>query len=309
MHKYIIKRLLMFIPVLLCVTFVVFAIMELTPGDPARIMLGQKATEEAVQQVNEELGFDKPFLVRYVNYVTNALKGDFGRSYRTKVPVFEEIFSRFPVTLKLAILCSCVAILTAIPMGIISAVKRYSIADMVSVFSALLLASIPDFWLGLLLILAFSLKVKLFPAIGIGTAKHYILPTLTLSAFSVAVFIRMTRSTMLEVIGEDYIRTARAKGANNKTVIRKHAIRNAMIPVITAIGMDISALLGGTILVESVFGMPGVGTLIIQGLRSKDIPIVMGSVLFMAVTAGLINLIVDISYAYIDPRIKSQYKS
>ncbi len=309
MHKYIIKRLLMFIPVLLCVTFIVYSIMELTPGDPARIILGQNATPQAVEKLNKEMGYDKPFFIRYVNYVRNAAKGDFGKSFKTKVPVFKEIFSRFPVTFKLAMLCTIVAICTAIPFGIISAVKRYSLIDGISTLTALLLASIPDFWLGLLLVLTFSLGLGWFPAIGADTFKHFILPTITLSAYSVAVFIRMTRSTMLEVIGQDYVRTAKAKGADKGTIIWKHALRNALIPVVTAIGTDISTLLGGTVLVESVFGMPGVGTLILQGLRTKDIPIVMGSVIFMALTAGIINLIVDISYAYIDPRIKAQYKS
>ncbi len=308
MYKYVLKRLLLFIPVLLCVTLIVYGILELTPGDPARMILGQKATQESIEKLNKELGYDKPFAVRYVNYVGNALRGDFGKSFRTKVPVFEEIFSRFPVTLKLAAMCTVFSVCVAIPFGIISAVKRYSVIDGLSTVTALLLASIPDFWLGLLLILGFSLGLRWFPAIGASSFKHFILPTLTLSAVSIAVFIRMTRSTMLEVVGQDYIRTARSKGADKHTIIWKHALRNAMIPVVTSIGMDISALLGGTVLVESVFGMPGVGTLIIQGLRSKDVPIVMASVIFMSFTAGIINLIVDISYAYIDPRIKAQYR-
>lgn len=309
MYKYIIKRLLMMIPVILGISFIVFSIMELSPGDPARMMLGSNATVESIEKLNKELGYDKPFIVRYLNYVKNAIKGDFGTSYKTKAPVSEEIFARFPVTVKLALFCTIIAVTLAIPIGILAAVKQYSFVDRLSTGIALLLASIPDFWLGLLLILGLALGLGIFPATGVGSFKHYILPAATLSAYSTAIFTRMTRSTMLEVIRQDYITTAKAKGANNKRIILKHALRNALIPVITAIGMDISALLAGTVLVETVFAMPGVGTLLITGIRSKDVPIVMGIVILLAVCASILNLIVDVSYAYIDPRIKAQYKS
>lgn len=308
MHKYIIKRLLMMIPVILGVTFIVFSIMEISPGNPAKIMLGQRATQEQIDKLNDELGYNDPFLIRYVRYIGNAIQGDLGKSYKTKAPVAEEIVSRLPVTFKLALGCTILAILVAIPLGINAAVKQYSFMDTLTTAGALILASIPDFWLGMLLVLLFSLKLDLLPATGADNFSNYILPVLTLSAYSVAVFTRMTRSTMLDVIRQDYIRTAKAKGANRHRIIRKHALKNAMIPVVTAIGMDIAALLGGTVLIETVYGMPGVGTLIITSIRNKDIPTVMGSVIFLAIVASVINLLVDISYAYIDPRIKAQYK-
>ncbi len=294
---------------LLGATFLVYTIIEITPGDPAKIMLGKSATKESVEQLSAELGLDQPYLIRYSKFVVNAVQGDLGVSYKTKIPVAEEIFTRLPVTVKLTFFCVLISIVVGIPIGIIASIKQYSLADSFSTGFALLLASIPDFWLGLLMVLMFSLGMGLLPATGASSLKNYILPSITLSAMSTAVLIRMTRSTMLEVIRQDYIRTAKAKGAKQFRIIKEHAIPNAMIPVVTEIGMDVASLLAGTILVESVFGMPGVGTLLVKGIQGKDVPIVLGCVTVISVLAGLINLIVDISYAFIDPRIKARYES
>ena len=307
MHKYILKRLLLLIPTLIGVVLIVFSIMELIPGTPARLILGAFSPQEAVDQLNEELGYNRPFVVRFSDYALNAMRGQFGNSYITRKPVSGEIFSRFPTTLRLAIIAVVVSALIGIPMGILSAVKQYSSVDIISTGVALLLAAIPGFWLGLMLILTFSLNLGWLPTSGIGSIRHFILPTITMCLPGSASIMRMTRSTMLETIRQDYIRTARAKGASEKRVILNHALKNALLPVITSLGMRFGGMLGGTILIESVFGMPGLGTLVVNAIRQKDIPLVMGTVIFLAVLFCLIMLSVDLIYAYIDPRIKAKY--
>lgn len=307
MLRYIGKRLLMMIPVILGISLIIFSIMNLTPGDPARLILGENATESDVEQLREEMGLNDNFFVRYFNYVKDALHGDFGNSYRTNIPVGEELSVRFPNTLKLSFWGMTLAVVIGIPVGIISAVKQYTIIDGVSLAVSLLLTSIPGFWLGLMLILIFALNLNLLPATGVDSWKHFIMPAVTLSANTMATIIRMTRSTMLEVIRQDYIRTARAKGASEKSVVFKHALKNALLPVITIIGINFGIQLGGAIITETVFAMPGLGTLMITSVRMKDTPMVMASILFIAFLAGIINLIVDILYTYVDPRLKSQY--
>lgn len=308
MLKYIGRRILMMIPVILGISFIIFAIMNFTPGDPARLILGESASNDDVEALREEMGLNDNFFVRYFNYVKNALRGDFGTSYRSKVPVYDELFARFPSTLKLAFGSTVLMIIVGIPIGIISAVKQYSIIDTVSLISAFLLTSMPAFWLGLMLILIFSLKLDWLPATGVDSLKHFILPCITLAAAMMASLIRMTRSNMLEVIRQDYIRTAKAKGAGETRIIFKHALRNALLPVITIIGMNFGAMLGGTMIIESVFAMPGLGTMTITAVRMKDTPLVIASVLFVAVAIGIMNLLVDILYTYVDPRLKSQFK-
>lgn len=307
MHRYILRRVLMMIPVLLGVTFIVFSIMNITPGDVASLILGPEAPLEAKQQLTIELGLDKPFLQRYVTYIVNALQGDFGRSYRTNRPVFEEVFSRFPTTLKLAILGIVTAAIFGVTIGVLSAVKQYSILDMVSTVFAMFMAVVPVFWLGLMMILLFSLKLRWLPSNGIGSPAHYIMPTISLAVPAAAEIMRLTRSTMLETIRQDYIRTARAKGAKEGTVIFKHALRNALLPVITATGISFGMLLGGTVIAEAVYVIPGLGTLIINAIRTKDIPQVMASILWLSLVFCIIMLIVDLLYAFIDPRIKAKY--
>lgn len=281
--------------------------MDLTPGDPARMILGEYASQEEVDALREEMGLNENFFVRYGKYVADAVTGDFGTSYRSSTPVVEEIAARFPATLQIALLAMFLAVLIGIPVGIISAVKQYSFADILSTVIALAFTSIPAFWLGLLLILLFSVRLHLLPAVGSDTWKHMLMPAVSLAAAQMATIIRMTRSTMLEVIRQDYIRTAKAKGAPQRRIIFHHAIKNALLPVITTVGLSMGNLLGGALIIENVFGISGLGTLMVNSVKSKDTPMLIGSVMFAAVIAGLVNLIVDVLYTYIDPRIKAQF--
>lgn len=299
----------MLIPVMLGVSFIVFSLMYITPGDPARIMLGESAPKEDVQRLREEMGLDDPFLIQYGRYVKNAVVNrDIGRSYVTKRPVVGEIMDRFPSTLKLAALGVGLAVAIGIPTGIISATRQYSIFDQVSMVAALIGVSMPNFWQGLMLILLFSVNLGWLPASGFTSLRHMILPAVTLGTSSAATITRMTRSSMLEVVRQDYIRTARAKGQAESIVINSHALKNALIPIITVIGLQFGYLLGGAVLTESIFSVPGVGRLMVDSIKSRDFPVVQGGVLFIAITFSFINLFVDILYAFVDPRIKSQYK-
>lgn len=307
MAKFIAKRILMLIPVLIGISFIIFAIMNLTPGNPARLMLGDNASEEEIWEMEEEMGLHKNFFVRYFDYVVDALHGDFGISYRNRIPVFDELFARFPNTLLLAFWGIVISIVIGIPVGIISAVKQYSIIDNISMVAALLMTSIPSFWLGLIMMLIFSLHLGWLDATGTDSWTSYIMPSITVAASTLATLLRMTRSTMLEVIRQDYIRTARAKGASERRIIFKHALRNTMLPIVTVIGNNFGFLLGGAMIAETVFSIPGLGSLMIASVRQKDTPMVMASVLFVAVAIGIVNLIIDILYVYIDPRVKSQF--
>lgn len=307
MLKYIGKRLLLMIPVILGISFILFTIMDLTPGDPARIILGDYASQQEIDALREEMGLNDNFFVRYGRYIADAVTGDLGNSYRSNTPVVEEIAARFPTTFKIALMAMFIAVLVGIPVGIISAVKQYSAIDISSTILALLFTSIPAFWLGLLLILLLSVKLRLLPAVGSDTWKHLIMPSISLAAAQMATIIRMTRSTMLEVIRQDYIRTAKAKGAPPKRVIFHHAIKNALLPVITTVGLSISNLLGGALIIENVFGISGLGTLMVNSVKSKDTPMLIGSVMFAAIAAGIVNLAVDVLYTYVDPRIKAQF--
>ena len=309
MKKFIIRRILWLLPTVLGVTFIVFCIMSLSPGDPATIILGTEAPKEQIAELNHQLGFDKPFLIRFVDYVKDAVQGDFGESYQTGQPVFTEILARFPTTLKLASLSVLLAIVIGVPLGVLSAVKQYSAVDYVSTFTTMFITAIPGFWLGLMLMLVFSLQLHLLPSNGIGSFKHYIMPAVTLALPVTAVIIRLTRATMLETIRQDYIKTVRAKGASEVVVIFKHALRNALLPVITAVGMYFGHMIGGAVLIETVFSVPGLGHLIVKAIRMKDIPQVMAAILFISLLFMVVMLIVDILYAYIDPRIKAKYQS
>ena len=307
MHKYIFKRLLLLIPVLLGVTFIVFSIMSFTPGDPAQLILGESAPKEAVEALREEMGLNDPFIVQYFRFVGNAVQGDFGKSYSSGREVFSEIFARFPNTLVLAVVGVAIAIIIGIPVGIISATRQYSLIDSISMIAALLGVSMPNFWLGLMLIILFSVQLRVLPMGGFESVKSVILPAFTLGTGAAAIITRMTRSSMLEVIRQDFIRTARAKGVAEKKVINKHALKNALIPVITVVGLQFGYLLGGAVLTETVFSWPGVGRLLVDAIRQKDTPTVLASVVFLATTFSVVNLLVDILYAFVDPRIKSQY--
>lgn len=313
MLKYIAKRLLMLIPVIIGVTFIVFFILNLSPGDPAAIILGEQATEEALVMKREELGLNDPLLVRYGRYMWDMLHGDLGVSYKNSISVWDQVVDRFPNTCVLAIAGILVALLIGIPTGIISAKKQYSVMDNVSMVLALVGVAMPNFWFGLIMVIIFSLTLGWLPSQGMGEGfipllQSLILPALTLGTGCAATITRMTRSSMLEVIRQDYISTARSKGVNEKIITYRHMLRNALIPIITAVGLQFGSLLGGAMLTETVFSWPGLGRLMVDAIKSKDIPLVLGSIIFMATTFTVVNLIVDIIYAFVDPRIKSQYK-
>ena len=313
MHKYILKRLLMLIPVILGVTFIVFFLLNLSPGDPAAMILGEQATAEALEMKREELGLNDPLLVRYFNYMKDLLRGDMGVSYRNSISVWEQVIDRFPNTVVLAIAGILVALLIGIPLGILSAKKQNTVIDNISMVLSLIGVSMPNFWFGLLVVMLFALKLGWLPSQGMGEGfvpllLSLILPALTLGTGSAGTIARMTRSSMLEVIRQDYISTARAKGVDERTVTYQHMLRNALIPIITAVGLQFGSLLGGAMLTETVFSWPGLGRLMVENIKSKDIPMVLGCVVFLATMFTIVNLVVDIIYAFVDPRIKSLYK-
>jgi len=309
MLKYIAKRLVSMIPVILGVTLIVFCIMSLAPGDPARSILGEMATEEQVQELRDEMGLNDPILIQYVRYIWNLLHGDLGTSYQSRIDVSTEIWSRFPNTIKLALTASLISVLLALPLGIVAAVKQNTFFDSASMFVAIIGISCPTFWFGLILILVFAVNLKWFPVSGqVDSLKGLFLPALTLGFNSMASTARVTRSSMLEVIRQDYIRTARAKGVSNRNVILQHAVPNAMIPTVTVIGLRIGGLLAGSVICETVFSWPGIGRLMVQSIQSRNTPVVLGCIIIFSICFSLVNLVVDILYAFIDPRIKSQYQ-
>lgn len=308
MAKFILKRLLMLIPVLLGISFILFTILNLTPGDAATLLLGDSAKPEAVEMLRKELGLNGGFFERYFRYMGNIIfHGDFGISYRTKNAVFAEIFTRFGYTVRLAFTAIAISSILGVLLGILSAIKQYSKTDNIITAITLILTSMPDFWLGLMLIILFSVKLRVLPISGADSWKHFILPGFTAAANYLANTIRMSRSSMIEVSRMDYIRTARAKGVPERDVIFKHTFKNALMPIITLVGVNMGWQLGGTIIIEQVFGIPGIGSLMIQSIRLKDIPIVIGCVMFVATLSSLINLATDIFYAYIDPRLRAQF--
>lgn len=308
MHRYVLKRLLMAVLVLVGVAFVVFSIMALTPSTPGRLILGMDASQEAVDELNASLGYDKPFFLRFFTWIGDiVLHGDFGTSYFTGRPVMDEILMYFPVTFNIALYATIFSIIVGIPLGILSAVKQYSILDSVVTVTAMLLSVVPGFWLGLMLIQLFSLRLGWLPPNGSDSFVNYIMPMVSIGAAGAATLMRLTRSSMLETIRQDYIRTARAKGASEKSVIWKHALRNAMLPVITSAGTMFAGLLGGAVVTESVFVMNGLGSYIVSAIRMKNIPVVMAGTTFLAAIFSLVILLVDIIGAYIDPRVKAKY--
>lgn len=308
MIKYIAKRILYLIPIMLIVTLIVFFLMSITPGDPARMILGETATQEMCDELREELGLNDPFFIRYFCYVRDlVLHGNLGSSYSTGLPVTRQLMGALPYTLKLAVNAILLAIALGVPIGIISASRQYSIFDNASMVLGLVGISMPLFWLGLLLILLFSVKLGWFPPSGFDSIKQMILPTVTLCAQHTAVFARMTRSSMLEVIRQDYIRTVRAKGQKEILITLTHVLRNALVPIVTVIGIQFGQLLGGAVLCETIFSINGIGRLMVEAIKKRDYPVVQGGVLFIALGFCVVNLIVDLIYAYLDPKIKSQY--
>ncbi|MFJ7755705.1 nickel ABC transporter permease [Peribacillus muralis] len=303
MFVFIVRRILQTVPVLLGVSLVVFLIMQMVPGDPATLLAGEGATKETIEMIRHQLGLDRPILYQYVDYVIHAVQGDFGESLRSSRPVLDEIMVRLPVTLELALASIFITVVLGMVAGIISATRQYSAADISIMIVALLGISLPSFWLGLMLIYFFSVNLQWFPVSGWGTISHMILPAITLGAGGAAIVARMTRSSMLEVVRQDYIRTAKAKGLKEHVIIYKHGLKNALIPVITVVGLQFGALLGGTVLTESVFAINGLGRLIVDAIRTRDLPMVQGGVLIASVIFVFMNLAVDVLYRYFNKRI------
>lgn len=336
MGRYILRRLLNLIPVLLGISLLVFLFLHLIPGDPAVVLLGDRATPEQVEALRERLGLNRPLPLQYLEFLGSLLRLDFGRSIFTGFPIIEEIKIRWPATFELSITAMAIALIIGIPAGVVAAVKRNSLIDNLTISGSLLGVSMPVYWLGLLLVYLFAVNLQWLPPSGrlgadIGfdfepltgfyvldallqgnaallrdALAHLVLPALTLSTIPLAIVARITRSAMLDVLGQDYIRTARAKGVLERWVIFKHALKNAMLPVVTIVGLEFGTLLGGAILTETIFAWPGIGKWIYDGILARDYPVVQGGVIFVATAFVLINLLVDISYAFLDPRI--QYK-
>ena len=303
MTTYFVRRLLQSLIVLLGVSFVVFFILHLT-GDPALVLLPPDASPEDVRRFREAMGFNDPFLVQYGRFLGGALRGDFGQSIRHGESAFHLVAERMPATFELAGAALLLALVLSIPAGIISAVRRNTALDYFSTVVALLGQSMPTFWLGIMLILLFSVQFHLLPSSGRGTLEHLILPAVTLGLFTTARITRLTRSGMLEVLGQDYIRTARAKGVSNPPVVWKHALKNAAIPIVTIVGIELGTLLGGSVITETIFAWPGVGRLSVQAIANRDYPVVQAAVFLLATTFVVVNLLVDIVYTYLDPRIR-----
>lgn len=336
MLKYIIKRILMLIPVLIGVSIIVFLIIRVFSPDPAPIVLGEHATAQAIEAWRQANGLSDPIYLQYFHFITGALTGDLGMSYYTKAPVFDEIMSRFPATIELALVAITLASIFGILIGVISAVKKNSIFDNAGMFLALIGVSMPIFWLGILLIILFSGSLHLLPSSGridpllqpasvtgfylidsliagdmeafVDALQHLVLPAVALAMYSMAIIARMTRSSMLDTLQQDYIRTARAKGISESKVIRKHAFRNGLIPIVTVIGLQLGSLLGGAVLTETVFSWPGIGAYTVACILKSDFPVVQGVVLLVATVFVLVNLLVDVIYAFLDPRIKYSKK-
>lgn len=311
MARFILRRIILMVPTLLVVSVVVFTLMRLTPGDPVLVMLGEERTEEAYQAQRTKLGLDQPVVVQYVFWLGRAVQGDLGRSVRDNAPVVGEIIERLPATLELALAALFISLLISVPLGIISALRPNSKLDGVVSTVSLLGISIPNFLLAVLLILFLAYYFRIFKPDGYipfnedagGNLQRLILPAITLGAAGAALNMRLIRSSMLEVLSQDYVRTARAKGLLKSMIVRRHVLRNALIPLITVLGLQFGALLEGAVIVETIFSWPGIGQLAVRSLNSRDYPLVQGVVLFGTLVYTLINLAVDISYAYIDPRI------
>ena len=311
MIKIIVKRVLQLIPVLLITMSITFVITRVIPGNPAVSILGPQATAEDIAKMEERMGLNDPLPVQYINYIAGVFTGDLGTSYRYNQPVAGLILEKLPNTLMLALSSLVIALIIGVPVGILSAVKQYSIFDYTAMITALIGVSMPNFWLGLMLVLAFSVNLGWFPVLGMGSLanglgdviSHIFLPAVCLSFGSMANFARISRSSMLEVIDQDYMKAVRAKGIREWIVIIKHGFKNAMPPIVTVLGMRISSLMTGAIMVETIFSWPGIGRLIVEAINNNDYEMIQGSVLFMAVLYVLVNLAVDIVYLYINPKV------
>ena len=316
MGPFLARRLLHLGPVLLGVSLIVFLVLHLAPGDPAEVMLGANANKEDLARLRTQLGLDQPLYVQYLTWISHVARGDLGRSLWMKRPVLGEVLERFKATLLLTGSALLLSTLGGIALGIASATRANSLLDRLSGVASLFGASMPVFWLGIVLMVIFSLWLGWLPASGMYAPygggglrdlfAHLVLPAVTLAAASVTIIARLTRATMLETLGQDYVRTARAKGLGERTVVWRHALKNALIPIVTVVGVQAGYLLGGAVLTETVFAWPGVGTLVVQGILARDMPLVQGGVLVIALSFVVVNLAVDTLYAWLDPRIKFQ---
>jgi peptide/nickel transport system permease protein len=307
MTSYVLKRLMHIVPVLVATTLLVFWLLSLSPSDPAQLILGLGAEPEQLDMMRDQLGLNDPLIVRYARYMGGVLSGDFGNSYSTRRPVAEMIGVRLPNTLILAFGSLVLVLAVAIPLGVALAVRQNSLFDNVMRVVTLLTAAMPSFWLGLMLILLFSVRLGWLPSSGLDNAKAAIMPLICLSVAGWTVTSRLTRASMLDVVRQDYIRTARAKGLPQSVVTRKHALRNAMLPVVTSVGLLIGQSVGGAVVIEILFGINGIGKMMVDAVRQQDVPTIMGGVLIAAVVIAVVNLLTDLSYALIDPRLETMY--
>lgn len=304
MRRYLFSRLAQAVPVVFGVVTIVFLLLHFIPGDPVEIMLGESAVAAQKEELRKELRLDRPIAARYLEFLGGLARGDLGVSFRSREPVAREILSRFPATLQLAAASLFVALLIAVPLGILAATRPHSLVDHLSSLLAMLGLSMPNFWLGPLLILVFSIHLGLFPVAGSGTVRHLVLPALTMGSGMAAILMRMLRSSLLEEIQQEYVRTASAKGLSRRAAVLRHALRNSLIPVITVLGLQFGALLAGSIITETIFSWPGIGRLTIQAIDARDYPLVQGCVLFIALCTVAVNLATDLMYSRLDPRIR-----
>ncbi|WP_368652653.1 ABC transporter permease [Ornithinibacillus sp. 4-3] len=304
MTSFIIRRTLQVIPVLFAIAILVFGMLHFIPGDPARLVVGIEASKETVEAARENLGLNNPIYIQFLTFIGNALQGDLGTSIQTGIPVTEELATRFPITITIALGATIFATVFGMLGGVLAAIKQNKFTDNFIMFISLIAVSIPSYFLGLILLMIFSLKLGWFPVFGVDSPKHYILPIVTLGAQSMGLIARMTRSSMLDVVRQDYIRTAKAKGLPERVITYIHALKNALIPVVTVIGLRFGGLLAGTILTEVVFSIPGVGRYMVDAILARDYPIVQGTILVVATTFVIINIFVDIAYKIVDPRIR-----
>jgi peptide/nickel transport system permease protein len=303
-RTYALSRLAQLVPVAFGVVTIVFLLIHLIPGDPVDIMLGESAVAAQKEELRRELKLDRPVAVQYAEYLRGLATGDLGVSFRSREPVAREILSRFPSTLLLAAASILVAMLIAFPLGVLSAMRQHTFVDHLSAFIAMLGLSMPNFWLGPLLILVFSIRLGLFPVAGSGTAMHLVLPALTMGMGMAAILMRMLRSSLLDEIRQEYVRAASAKGLSRRSAVLRHALRNSMIPVLTVLGLQFGALLSGSIITETIFSWPGIGRLTVQAIDARDYPLVQGCVLFIALCTVAVNLATDLLYSRLDPRIR-----
>ena len=304
MSKYVLSRLVQLVPVVFGVVTIVFLFLHLIPGDPVEIMLGESAVAAQKEELRRELKLDRPIAAQYAEFLGGLVMGDLGVSFRSREPVLREILSRFPATMLLAAASLLVALLVAVPLGILSAMRQHSPLDHLSAFLAMMGLSMPNFWLGPLLILVFSIWMGLFPVAGYGTARHLVLPALTMGAGMAAILMRMLRSSLLEEVRQEYVRAAAAKGLSRRAAVLNHALKNSSIPVLTVLGLQFGALLSGSIITETIFSWPGIGRLLVQAIDARDYPLVQGCVLFIALCTVAVNLATDLLYSRLDPRIR-----